>query len=346
MSIPKSAKLYCCEDISLIENYQEALESNEIYDIHHKLETSEGVYISKNELVKNNLYYSRPASELIFLPHSEHTKLHHEITIPGRFEKLSQKRKGHAVSEETKEKIKQSRLEHNANLTEEEWKKEYARTDETKRKISIANKGRKHAPVSEDVRKKLSKSLKERWENPEYKKRLSESISEGVKRTYTDEHRKRISESAKNRIYTDVQRERCRQNMLGKKWWTNGIDSVQSHECPEGYWRGRTVNCNINNKGSKDFHWYTNGITNISAKECPEGFWKGRISSKCSEETKRKMSESRKGEKNGFYGKKHSEETRIKIGARCKGTHWYTNGIDSVQSHECPEGFWNGRTKK
>jgi hypothetical protein len=32
-----------------------------------------------------------------------------------------------------------------------------------------------------------------------------------------------------------------------------------------------------------------------------------------SEEVKKKMSESKKGDKNKFYGKKHSEETRKKM---------------------------------
>ena len=346
MSIPKSAKLYCCEDISLIENYQEALESNEIYDVHHKLETSEGVYISKDELIESNLYYNRPASELIFLLHSEHTKLHHEVVIPGRIEKIIQKRKGHIVSKETREKIRQSRLKHNANLTKEEWEKEYARTDEMKRKLSIAQKDKKHAPMSEESKKKMSKILKERWSDSEYKKRLSKSISEGVKRTYTNEHRKKISEAAKNRVYTDAEKERCRQNMLGKKWWTDGINNIQSRECPEGFRPGRVINFNFNNKGSTGFHWYTNGIVNVSAKECPEGFRPGRMTPKLSEETKRKMSEAHRREKNYFYGKKHSEEVRKKISERCKGFHWYTNGIVNVSAKECPEGFWNGRSVK
>ena len=40
-----------------------------------------------------------------------------------------------------------------------------------------------------------------------------------------------------------------------------------------------------------------------------------------SEETKRKMSESRKGEKNQMYGKEHSEETKRKMSSRIKNPH-------------------------
>jgi hypothetical protein len=43
-----------------------------------------------------------------------------------------------------------------------------------------------------------------------------------------------------------------------------------------------------------------------------------KLGKKLSDETKRKMSENRKGEKNGFYGKKHSQETIDKIKVKCK----------------------------
>lgn len=39
----------------------------------------------------------------------------------------------------------------------------------------------------------------------------------------------------------------------------------------------------------------------------------------CSEETRKKMSEAKKGEKNHFYGKTHTEETRKKISEANKG---------------------------
>lgn len=75
---------YCIpEQIEQIENYELAKESNfNGWHIHHRLEThnSDGekrlVNLSKAELIALDMYYNRPASELVFLTASEHTSLH------------------------------------------------------------------------------------------------------------------------------------------------------------------------------------------------------------------------------------------------------------------------------
>src|SRR5574344_1922581 len=76
-------KYYCCENISQIENYEEAKADNFVnWDIHHKLETnnSDGerrlVDLTADELKALGMYYNRPASELIFMKHKEHVSLH------------------------------------------------------------------------------------------------------------------------------------------------------------------------------------------------------------------------------------------------------------------------------
>ena len=106
----KKAKSYCNEDISLIENYNMAVaDSTQTWECHHRRET----LVSKKQLVENNEYFNRPASELIFLTKSEHNALH---------------KKGKHRSEETKQKMsiamKGKRL-----------------SEETKQKMSIARKG-------------------------------------------------------------------------------------------------------------------------------------------------------------------------------------------------------------
>lgn len=65
---------YCSEDISLIENYREAVSSPELYDLHHKDEID--LKLSINGLKKINRYFNVPAERLIFLKHDEHARLH------------------------------------------------------------------------------------------------------------------------------------------------------------------------------------------------------------------------------------------------------------------------------
>ena len=76
---------YCIpEEIEQIENYEMAKKDNfESWHIHHRLEThnSDGekrlINLSVDELIAFEVYYNRPAKELIFLTASEHRKLHH-----------------------------------------------------------------------------------------------------------------------------------------------------------------------------------------------------------------------------------------------------------------------------
>ena len=77
-----NAKWFCSEDISLIENYQQAISDEEkMWDIHHRRECdSEGrTLFTKKQLIEMNLYVKRPAAELIFVTRSMHRKLHREI---------------------------------------------------------------------------------------------------------------------------------------------------------------------------------------------------------------------------------------------------------------------------
>lgn len=67
-------KQFCNSDISLIENYDKAINSDIWYVCHHKL----GIELDKSskELIKLDLYYNRPPEELIFLTRQEHTQIH------------------------------------------------------------------------------------------------------------------------------------------------------------------------------------------------------------------------------------------------------------------------------
>ena len=71
------AYAFCNEEISNIENYKEALEDeNETWVCHHKLELHNDYRNTVEEMKLMNLYYNRPACELIFMRRGEHTTLH------------------------------------------------------------------------------------------------------------------------------------------------------------------------------------------------------------------------------------------------------------------------------
>lgn len=70
---------YCSEDLSKVENYTEAMKDNlKGWQIHHKLETR-GFGYTKKELIALDLYYNRPASELVFLRTRDHKRTHREF---------------------------------------------------------------------------------------------------------------------------------------------------------------------------------------------------------------------------------------------------------------------------
>lgn len=73
-----AARNYCCEDISLIENYDLAVKDRRNKcEIHHRLEIGPtGRVHDMLQLCKLGLYTKRPASELMFIKHSDHVRLH------------------------------------------------------------------------------------------------------------------------------------------------------------------------------------------------------------------------------------------------------------------------------
>ena len=80
------AKIYCSEDISLIENYHQAIADKEKkWEIHHRRECDENgrTLLTSKQLIKMNQYFNRPAEELIFVTRSMHNKIHREIREKG-----------------------------------------------------------------------------------------------------------------------------------------------------------------------------------------------------------------------------------------------------------------------
>lgn len=138
----RMARRFCGEDISQIENYQEAIaDDTQTWDVHHRLEI-QGQFKNSVKLLKRcGMYWRRPASELIFLPHDEHIRLH---TL------------GRPLSEETRRKISQATSGNQHFLGKHH-------SDETKKRLSLAMSGENHPffgkHLSKSARKKLSQAL-------------------------------------------------------------------------------------------------------------------------------------------------------------------------------------------
>ena len=114
-----------CKNPENIENYDKAAADNFVgWVCHHR----KGIDIPREKLKALGMYYNRPADELIFLKHSEHTSLHQKGNIPWN-----------------------------------KWKKGKKHSEESKRKMSEAKKGKK---FSEEHKKKLSEaSIGKHWYN-------------------------------------------------------------------------------------------------------------------------------------------------------------------------------------
>lgn len=76
----KTFQSFCIEsEWELIENYKLAKADNFIgWHCHHRLELHPdySIRFTADSLKKLDLYYNRPARELIFLTHAEHTRIH------------------------------------------------------------------------------------------------------------------------------------------------------------------------------------------------------------------------------------------------------------------------------
>ena len=127
----KNVKNFCKDDISLIDNYEKAInDKTQTWDCHHRRET----VLSRKDLIEIGEYYNRPACELIFFTHSEHMKLHH-LDKP--------------LSEDARRKLSE------ANKGKPSGMKGKHHSEDARRKLSEAKKG-KH--LSEETRKKMSES--------------------------------------------------------------------------------------------------------------------------------------------------------------------------------------------
>ena len=171
-------KWFCCEDISKIDNYEEAINSPDRWECHHRLEShnSDGdlrkAFLSREELKALDMYYHRPASELIFMTQYSHRSLHNVKEHNPQF--------GKCASEETRRKMSEARRGERNGM--------FGHKNPSLSQLNISRRGK---PLSEEHKQKLKG------------------------RTAWNKGKK------------------------GKHWYTNGVISVCTETCPEGFRPGR-----------------------------------------------------------------------------------------------------------
>lgn len=203
-----------CRNPELIENYDKAMaDTTQTWQCHHRLEThnSDGerrsVDITSEELKALDMYYNRPAEELIFLTINEHSSLHSKTRVCSAEtrKKMSESMKGKHHSEETRKKISEA----------QKGKKRGPFSEEHKKKMSESMKGKKHKPLSEETRKKMSTLRKGKQLSEEHKRKMSEARKGSH---LSEETKRKISEAHKGMHHSEESKKKQSERMKGKHW--------------------------------------------------------------------------------------------------------------------------------
>lgn len=146
-------------------------------------------------------------------------------------------------------------------------------TEETKHKIRESNKGK---IITQEMRDKISSSVRCLWENPEYRAKQDARI-------FTEETRQKLSKSHMGHKHSEEQKLKISNSNKGKHNFTDEqkrqiAETVRLQHQKE---REMGIVRKCGNSCSRGKKWYNNGITNIRSKDgCPEGFVPGRIKRK------------------------------------------------------------------
>lgn len=157
------AKRFCSEPIENIENYENAIaDTTQTWHLHHRKEIHFGY--SRQELQDMNMYFSVPASDLIFLTPFEHRSIHSSN-----------------LREETREKKRVSMQGKNKVFGRK-------RSNETKTKQAITMKKlwedptfreKRHRKQSEEERRRRSEIMKGKTINGKLSKPVLQFTKEG-----------------------------------------------------------------------------------------------------------------------------------------------------------------------
>lgn len=121
----------------------------------------------------------------------------------------------------------------------------YIVSEETRRKLSEASKGKTH---TEETRKKLSEASKGRIHTEESRRKMSE-LKKGRKRgSFTEETKRKMSEAAKGKIFTEDHRRKLSEASKNRPF-VKCIHCGKSSQQPSNINRWHNDNCKHKNAG-------------------------------------------------------------------------------------------------
>lgn len=178
----KEARRYCSDDISLIQNYQQAIEDQtQVWHCHHRLQFQGEFHNSAKLLKKCGMYKNVPAWQLIFLKPEIHDSMHGKWNFYN-IAKGFCGRKGIPLSKEHRQKLSQSLMGHEV-------------SDESREKNRIGHLGRQLSPEHKAKFTKAGQEASRKrlkgchwWNNGEIAKQSKECPGEGWKRGRTIWH--------------------------------------------------------------------------------------------------------------------------------------------------------------
>ena len=174
-------------------------------------------------------------------------------------------------------------------------------SDETRRKIGEAGKGRQH---SIEARRKMSEARKGKTLSAEHRRKISEA-NKG--KTRSEEHCRKISEARKGKKGKPHSAETRRKISEARKGKKGKPHSVEARRKMSEARKGKTFSAEHRRKLSEANKGRP--LSEERRRKISEAN-KGKTHSA---EARRKMSEAHKGEKNHRFGKEVSAETRRKI---------------------------------
>ncbi len=251
---------------------------------------------------------------------------------------------GVVISEETRQKLRESHMGQVPSNLQQLIEMNRDRTgkkrpEETRRKISRANKGKRPSaecirraieankgrpgkPISEEMRKHLSEVNKARWANmteeerEKHQRKLNEAAKERIGRSLSEDHRRKLSEVKRGKPGKPVPKEqRRRHSVYMKQYYKEHIPPNKGKLMSE---KQKEILRTANTGRKQSPETIAKRIAaNTGRKRTDEQ--KRRISEslkgkKMSEAARQKMSEMRKGKP----GKPRSEETKRKISEAAK----------------------------